>query len=404
MEAFHTGNGLGKLTGALQAGFINRPHEATAIAYGLALGEHVLLEGPPGTAKSLMAQYAFGLIDGGRVFSLAMSKTTPEEAVFGGYDMTRLREEGLLWHRTASSALEAEFIFFDELFDANDHLLRSLLTLFNERRFIKGSQQVETPLLSCISTSNYKRETEITEAILDRILFKVRVLPLEEREDRLELLHRARDWGPDYRPEEPAMSLEDLHNLKRAIREVRWSSAMVELYDELVHQFATESKAYVSDRRRLKGMHTVAARAHANGRTEVLADDMSATRYALFVSNDEKGENIWREVYQGIVGARYLESQARQHIEEAKARVVSICKDAESARRDRDADGLERLRQRLSEQWSLLANLDCPTPPTRSVRDQLVVTITQIDHTIREYVADARREQGGDRAGAPRES
>lgn len=396
-----SGNGLAKLTGAIQAGFVNRPHESTAIAYALALGEHVLLEGPPGTAKSLMAQYAFALIDGGRVFWLAMSKTTPEEAVFGGYDMTRLREEGILWHRTADSALEAEFIFFDELFDANDHLLRSLLTLLNERRFFKGSQKVSAPLVTCISTSNYKRETEITEAILDRLLFKVRVLPLEERDDRLELLRRARDWGLDYAPEEPVISLVELQALRNRIGQVRWSADMVELYDELVHQFASESKAYVSDRRRLKGMGIVSARAYANGRQDVSADDMSAARYALFVSNDDKGESVWREVYQGIVGARYLEGRARQRIKRAKAEVVTICKEAEGARRQRDAQRLEGLRTALGEQWSQLANLDCPTPATRSVRDQLVVTITQIDHTIREYVADIRNRQGGD--GAPKQ-
>ena len=51
-------------------------------------------------------------------------------------------------------------------------MLRSLLSVLNERKFINGSEQIDAPVHSAIATANYMRMNEVTEAVLDRFTYK----------------------------------------------------------------------------------------------------------------------------------------------------------------------------------------------------------------------------------------
>src|SRR5690606_5600531 len=63
----------------------------------------------------------------------------------------------------------------------------SLLGVLNERRWLKGSQKIDAKLHTAILTSNYQRENEITEAILDRIIFKTEVQPVTAKNKRMRI-------------------------------------------------------------------------------------------------------------------------------------------------------------------------------------------------------------------------
>lgn len=152
-----------------------------AVNLALVMKQHVLLLGPPGTGKSLFADMVFSHFPEAKVFKIQFSKFTSEEALFGVPNIKKLREEGVIHYVTPNTILEADFAFLDELFDANDALMRSLLQILNERRFAKGSFKIDNiPLWSAIATSNYQRINNVTEAVIDRFLFRVTVPATEQ--------------------------------------------------------------------------------------------------------------------------------------------------------------------------------------------------------------------------------
>lgn len=139
--------------------------------FAILTGEHMLLLSRTGMAKSYLAQYIFNTFEGARVFSSQASKDQTPDNYFGPYNIEEFKK-GRIRHNIKGSVIEANFVFLDEFFDASDVVLRSLLTVLNERKFINGSEQIDTSLHTAIATANYMRMNEVTEAVLDRFTYK----------------------------------------------------------------------------------------------------------------------------------------------------------------------------------------------------------------------------------------
>src|SRR5262245_66505053 len=70
---------------------------------------------------------------------------------------------------------EAEFVFLDELFNANSAILNNLLTVLNERVYRRGAEVHRLPLLSLFSASNHLPEDDALKALFDRFLLRCHV-------------------------------------------------------------------------------------------------------------------------------------------------------------------------------------------------------------------------------------
>ena len=155
---------------------INREEVIEQAFCALLTAEHLLLQSRTGVGKSLLAEQIFSMFEGARLFRVQASKEQQPDTFFGGLDLEQLKS-GRIIHNTEGSLVESEFGFIDEIFDANDFTLRALLSLLNERRLIRGVQDVSSPLHTVIAATNYLRISEVTEALLDRFLFKAVILP-----------------------------------------------------------------------------------------------------------------------------------------------------------------------------------------------------------------------------------
>ncbi len=155
---------------------INRSEVVEQIFLALLLGEHVLIESRTGVGKTLLAGQVFAMFDGARTFKVQASKEQQPDTYFGGLDIEELKK-GRIIHNTEGSLIESEFGFIDEIFDANDYTLRALLTTLNERALVRGIQQMPAAIHTVIAATNYLRISEITEALLDRFLFKALTTP-----------------------------------------------------------------------------------------------------------------------------------------------------------------------------------------------------------------------------------
>src|SRR5690349_5880753 len=163
----------------LKARFVGRDEVVDLIALALVSGEHLFLLGPPGTAKSaLIRQFASAVR--GRYFEYMLTRFSEPNEIFGPIDIARLRE-GTVVTVTTGMLPEAEFVFLDELFNANSAILNNLLTVLNERVYRRGAEVHHLPVLSLFSASNHLPEDDALRALFDRFLIRCHVdnLPRE---------------------------------------------------------------------------------------------------------------------------------------------------------------------------------------------------------------------------------
>ena len=173
---------------------INREEVIEQAICALLTGEHLLLQSRTGAGKSLLAEQVFSMFEGARIFRVQASKEQQPDTFFGGLDLEKLKT-GRIQHNTDGSLVESEFGFIDEIFDANDFTLRALLSLLNERRLMRGVQNVPSPLHTVIAATNYLRISEVTEALMDRFLFKALILPDKDPFVQYKIAHKYLEHG-----------------------------------------------------------------------------------------------------------------------------------------------------------------------------------------------------------------
>src|SRR6185437_5136606 len=152
--------------------FLDKQEVIRLLLVSVAAGEHAVLVGPPGTAKSALVRTFAKLLDA-RYFEYLLTRFTEPNEIFGPVDITAFRE-GRYERRTEGMLPDAEVVFLDEVFKSNSAILNALLTLLNERRYTSGGQVIKCPLLSAFGASNEVPTDETLTAIYDRFILRIR--------------------------------------------------------------------------------------------------------------------------------------------------------------------------------------------------------------------------------------
>jgi MoxR-like ATPase len=257
----------------LKRRFINRDEVIDLIALAVVAGEHLFLHGPPGTAKSaLIRQFATAVR--GQYFEYLLTRFSEPNEVFGPIDLVRLRA-GTVATVTSGMLPEAEFVFLDELFNANSAILNNLLSVLNERVYRRGAEVHRLPVLSLFSASNHLPEDDALRALFDRFLLRCHVDNLR-REAMPRLL--AAGWElENAAPAESSLTADDLRTLSRQVYRVDLSG-IAERYAEVVFKVRDLGVA-LSDRRAVKVLKLVAASAILCGRSAAAITDLWVLRY-----------------------------------------------------------------------------------------------------------------------------
>src|SRR5271168_922033 len=165
-ETLHTR--LTLLARSLEERFLGKDEIIRLLCAAVIAGEHAVLIGPPGTAKSaLIRTFARSLQS--RYFEYLLTRFTEPNEIFGPVDIAAFRE-GRYERRTEGMLPEAEIVFLDEVFKSNSAILNALLTLLNERRFTSGDRSIACPLLCAFGASNEVPSDETLTAIYDRFI------------------------------------------------------------------------------------------------------------------------------------------------------------------------------------------------------------------------------------------
>jgi len=322
---------------ALKACFVGRDHIIDVLRFAMAQRQHVLIFGPPGTAKTALCDVAFSGITGAEKFRAELSMYMGEDALFGPYDTKRMREDGVLEHRVEGMLPQAHLARIGEFLDGSMPTLRALLGALNEREMRRGRQILQLPLLTVYCDTN-KNPAEVLKkdpylwAVLDRILFISNLGFLESEDDMTEMLRRFQS-GRTAKVKE-TLPLELINSLTEPVVcppslitdqlvYIKLGQAFVEYREQ--RQQAIKSNSIpdavlpmISDRRFALASQMLEVAAVLNGRFQIEPQDMELCYHVLGTTAQEK--QLWLDICR--VKIQEIEAEKSQQLDHSQ--VVAI--------------------------------------------------------------------------------
>ncbi len=310
-EVARLGEKLQEVARVLGTHFLDKQEIIRLLMVSAIAGEHMVIVGPPGTAKSAIIRMFSRLIDA-RYFEYLLTRFTEPNEIFGPVDIKEFRE-GRYVRRSENMLPSAEIVFLDEIFKSNSAILNSLLTIINERTFTSGPNVVNVPLISLFAASNEVPNDDNLSAMFDRFLLRV----LSENLDSYhfhELLARGvsnevrRMTGRDQeqRPLLPAALLRDIQ--RNYDRFMVFPDEFMAKYKGLIFQIRSEGIT-ISDRRAVKLLKLFAASAIFDGRPAVCDGDFFILRH---IWNNLDQAELLAEIVNPVVDAYYREHPAER--------------------------------------------------------------------------------------------
>lgn len=333
------------------SGLIGREQLAELMILAAVAQEHLLVVGPPGTAKSAVVRRVAHAM-GGRYFEYLLGRFTEPSELFGAVDLKKLRE-GTVETDVTGMLPEAEIVFLDEVFLGSTAILNTLLGVLNERRFRRGHTQVACPLRVCVGAANGLPDDESLAAFGDRFLLHLFVQPVPDHQLEAML---AGGWQSDMRAVVAHAGVADLDTLSCAVRDVQ----LDDIRPRLAHAIRQLRAAGVqlSDRRIVKSQRLIAAAAVLAGRLQATEADLWPLFYVLPTDDaQQSARDVLREQFAGAV-SHHLSFAAEQAAMQPLSRAGRLLAEAERCLAGGGDD-----RQQQGDMEALLREIDANYSP-----------------------------------------
>ncbi|MFD6434933.1 AAA family ATPase [Streptomyces venezuelae] len=368
--------------------FFERADVVRTLLVTLLAGQHSLVLGPPGTAKSEMARELTGRIDGASYWEILLSKFTAPTRMFGPIDVAALAR-GEYRQVYEGRATTAHIAFVDEIFKCSTAALNETLGYLNERIYHpeNGGEPIRCPLIGAITASNELPVGEDSAAIYDRLLVRIEVGYLEDPSNFASLVRSAVT-----RPKAPRRTTVELAALQEAVTE---GVPSVEVPDAIVDAVCTlraalrRKELVASDRRWRQAVGLLQASAYLDGRPSVAETDLSVLTHVLWNSPAER-PTVEREVLHLVNPDAKEALDLADTIEELEAQLDAMAGQSREALSDwvikkahnklaTAGQRLEQLREEAANAGRSTSAIDRVTGRQRAVRARVLTEALGVD-------------------------
>lgn len=278
-NAITTAKKISQIAESAKRSFIERDEAIDAISAAIVCGQHCVMLGKPGTAKSALINY-FSQATNLSYFKTTMNPDLLRDDLVGPIDPNAFSQG--VWNRVWTGLAVSTFAFIDETGQGNGQTLNMLVDAMEERETKAGAIVKQIPLTSLFGASNEHFEAD-SPKVWDRFLVRVIVNPVTN-DGFISMLRANIRTIPNV-----PITQEELENCILTCREMalNFSPNLEPLLDKLHRNFPTISASYVSDRRWQRIMQLAAAQALLDGCVEIKERHLKIARFALWTDPAE---------------------------------------------------------------------------------------------------------------------
>lgn len=286
-----------KLLSLISEGVYEKEVELRLSLLAAIAGQSILLLGPPGVAKSMVARRLKYAFKDATAFEYLMSRFSTPDEIFGPVSIAKLKESDKYERTTEGYLPNADVVFLDEIWKAGPAIQNTLLTVINEKVFLNGDHQMKLPLKLLMGASNeLPTQGEGLEALWDRFVIRYVSGCISKEKQFLKMILQTSATEPEISESEIQITDEEYHEWQEMIDKIRVPETVQQailfirkaLSSVAIDGTDLKRNIYVSDRRWKNIVRLLRTSAFMHDRDEVSPSDLIVANFCLWNETDER--------------------------------------------------------------------------------------------------------------------
>ena len=287
-----------QLLGEMNRGIYEKETEISLSLLAALAGESIILLGPPGVAKSMVARQLKTAFRDAQSFEYLMSRFSTPDEIFGPVSIQKLKTSDTYERAVEGYLPTADVVFLDEIWKAGPAIQNTLLTVINEKIFRNGNREMHLPLKLLVAASNeLPAKGEGLEALWDRFVIRIESRPIKlEKNFRAMLLESHADFADNADFSDLKITAEEYAEWAEKICKIGVKGEVLDAISAIrkslravnVDEAAERRNIYVSDRRWKNTIRLLRTSAFMQDREEVDICDLLPIYHCLWQGPEER--------------------------------------------------------------------------------------------------------------------
>ena len=295
-----------QLLGEMNRGIYEKETEISLSLLAALAGESIILLGPPGVAKSMVARQLKTAFRDAQSFEYLMSRFSTPDEIFGPVSIQKLKTSDTYERAVEGYLPTADVVFLDEIWKAGPAIQNTLLTVINEKIFRNGNREMHLPLKLLVAASNeLPAKGEGLEALWDRFVIRIESRPIKLEKNFRAMLLEVKSEERGVKKQSSVAEGKANSNAITAEEYAEWTERIgkigvkIEVLDAIsairkslrtvnVDEAAERRNIYVSDRRWKNIVRLLRTSAFMQDREEVDICDLLPIYHCLWQEPEER--------------------------------------------------------------------------------------------------------------------